>query len=110
LDTATSPIGDTNALPQENPQTCSGIGATALVLVSATGNTQQTAKSVTWIEGANVKVNHDTTDQLQNEQACVINPTNPDNVVAICVISALATDVSVLARRLTPVSPGLIRS
>ncbi|TFH60380.1 MAG: hypothetical protein E4G91_08495 [Candidatus Zixiibacteriota bacterium] len=54
-----------------------------LLWVSATGNAQQEAKIATWIEGANVKVNHDATTQLQNEQSCVINPTDPDNVVAI---------------------------
>ena len=54
-----------------------------LLWVSATGNAQQDAKSAAWIEGANVKVNHDATTQLQNEEACAINPSNPDNVVAI---------------------------
>ncbi len=36
-----------------------------------------------WVEGANVKINTDATFELQNEQACVINPLSPDNVVAI---------------------------
>lgn len=54
-----------------------------LLLASATGNAQTDAKGATWIEGANVKVNHDATTQLQNEEACAINPSNPDNVVAI---------------------------
>jgi hypothetical protein len=54
-----------------------------MLWVSATGNAQQDAKGVTWIEGANVKINHDATTQLQNEESCVINPNNPNNVVAI---------------------------
>jgi hypothetical protein len=54
-----------------------------LVWVSATGNAQQDARGAAWIEGANTKVNHDATAQLQNEEACAINPNNPDNVVAI---------------------------
>lgn len=36
-----------------------------------------------WVEGANVKINTDGTFQLQNEEACIINPLNPDNVVAV---------------------------
>lgn len=34
-------------------------------------------------EGENIKINTDATTQLQNEQACVINPNDPDNVVGI---------------------------
>jgi hypothetical protein len=69
---------------------CKKILGLALVLalqivlwVSTTGNAQQDAKGATWIEGANVKVNHDATNQLQNEQSCAINPSSPENVVAI---------------------------
>ncbi len=36
-----------------------------------------------WVEGANVKINTDNTTQLQNEEACVINPLNSNNVVAV---------------------------
>ncbi len=36
-----------------------------------------------WVEGQNIKINTDNTTELQNEQACVINPLNADNVVAI---------------------------
>ncbi len=34
-------------------------------------------------EGENIKINTDATTQLQNEQACVINPNDPDNVVGV---------------------------
>jgi hypothetical protein len=54
-----------------------------LLWVSTPGNAHADSRSVTWIEGANIKVNHDATTQLQNEESCAINPTNPDNVVAI---------------------------
>ncbi|GEM_PF-4624592 len=47
------------------------------------GAIRQDVRNVNWIEGANVKVNHDATTQLQNEQSCVVNPGNSDNVVAI---------------------------
>jgi hypothetical protein len=54
-----------------------------LLWVSVTGNAQQDARGAAWVEGANIKVNHDATTQLQNEQSCVINANDPDNVVAI---------------------------
>jgi hypothetical protein len=34
-------------------------------------------------EGENIKINSDATTELQNEQACVINPNNSDNVVGV---------------------------
>ena len=55
----------------------------ALLCLTAAGDAQQNAPSPGWIEGANVKVNHDASTGLQNEQACAIYPANPDNVVAI---------------------------
>lgn len=39
--------------------------------------------SFAWTEGENVKINTDLTPQLQNEEACVINPLDPDNVIAV---------------------------
>ncbi len=54
-----------------------------LFLMAATAPAQQNANSAKWTEGANVKINHDASIGLQNEAACAILPSNPDNAVAI---------------------------
>lgn len=49
----------------------------------AASTVQQSSLGLNWVEGANIKINSDLTTGLQNEEACAINPVNPDNAVAI---------------------------
>ncbi len=59
------------------------LGMRWLILIAASLSMISTSSSLAWDEGANIRINSDASFQLQNEEACVINPLDPNNVVAV---------------------------